>query len=280
LSDVLAAALAAAGLDPSRLVGGVTSELGYVPVDVGSTDVAGIKFKTTIGIVLSGRVVIEGRPASPGGDPSLAKIVVSIRRDPNILYMPEAMIPLPLPRVEPGATVAPQRPVNGQVDQNGKFNILAGLGDFQVNVAGIPENSYVKSIRMGNADIASGLQVTGEPDGPIDVLIGTDGGEVTGSAINDRLEPMTNVIVALVPESPLLRRNFNLYRSGMTDYSGKFRLQNIPPGTYKVFSWEYVESDAWQDAQFLQPYETAGKILTVREGSTQETQVKVTPLRR
>jgi len=91
---------------------------------------------------------------------------------------------------------------------------------------------------------------------------------------------MTNVIVALVPESPLLRRRWDLYRSATTDYAGKFRLRNIPPGTYKVFSWEYVETDAWQDAQFLQPYETAGKLFTVREGSTQESQVKVTPLRR
>jgi ABC-type sugar transport system ATPase subunit len=86
--------------------------------------------------------------------------------------------------------------------------------------------------------------------------------------------------IALVPESPLLRRRFDLYRNATTDDAGKFRLKNIPPGTYKLFSWEYVESDAWQEAEFLQPYETTGKLLTVREGSTQETQVKVTPIKR
>jgi len=134
---------------------------------------------------------------------------------------------------------------------------------------------------MGNVDILSGgLQLSGPPDSPIEVVLGIDGGEVTGTVVNDRLEMMTNVVVALVPESPLLRRRYDLYRSATSDYAGKFRLQNIPPGTYKLFSWDYVENDAWQDAQFLQPYETAGKIITVREGSSQQTQAKVSPVRR
>jgi protocatechuate 3,4-dioxygenase beta subunit len=281
LNDVQRASLAAIGLDADRVVLGVTNELGYVAVDVGTGNVGGIKFNTTRGVGLSGRVTIEGRLPNPLGDPDLAKIVVSVRRDPNMLFMPDSMIPLPLPPVAPGATTVPQRPVNGQVAADGRFNILAGTGDFQVDVAGIPGNSYVKSIRMGNVDIMSGgLQLSGPADSPIEVVLGIDGGEVTGTAVNDRQESMTNVIVALVPESPLLRRRYDLYRSATTDFAGKFRLQNIPPGTYKLFSWEYVETDAWQDAQFLQPYETAGKIITVREGSSQQTQAKVSPLRR
>jgi hypothetical protein len=281
LTDVQRATIASIGLDPARAVAGITSELGYAPVDVGNAQVNGIKISTLRGIGLSGRVTIEGRPASAQSDPALAKIVVSLRRDPNILFMPDAMIPLPQPPIPPGATTVPPRPINGQVSDKGTFNILAGLGDFQVNVAEIPPNAYVKSVRMGNVDVLSGgLQISGPVDNPLEVVIGTDGGEITGTAINDRTEVQTNVVVALIPDSPLLRRRFDLYRSATTDFAGKFRLRNIPPGAYKIFSWAYVEPDAWQDAQFLQPYEGVGKLLTVREGSTQETQVKVTPLRR
>ena len=52
--------MAAIGLDPARVVGGITSELGYVPVDVGNAQVNGIKFNTIRGIGLSGRVVDRG----------------------------------------------------------------------------------------------------------------------------------------------------------------------------------------------------------------------------
>jgi hypothetical protein len=247
LTEVQRSVLAAVGLDPDRVVQGVTNELGYVAVDVGTGNVGGIKFSTTRGVPVSGRVSIEGRPPNPQGDPDLAKVVVTIRRDPNILFMPDPMIPLPIPRAAPGATAAPQRPVNGQVAADGKFTILSSIGDFQMDVTGIPANSYVKSIRMGNVDILTGgLQVSGPPDNPIDIVLGTDGGEITGAVVNDRTEAMTNVIVALVPESPLLRRRWDLYRSATTDFAGKFRLRTIPPGTYKIFSWDYVESDAWR----------------------------------
>jgi hypothetical protein len=272
LPDITRATAAAAGVDIARLTR-VTTELGYVPVDMGSADVNGIKVVTTLGIGLKGRVQIEGRPRVER-DPDLEKITVSLRRDPEIFTMPEAMIPLPS---SPGSTQLP----NGRVQGDGSFNILAAQGDFQVTIGGIPGNSYVKSIRMGNVDIMSGgLQVNGPPDNQIEVLIGTDGGEVTGAVVNDRLEPMPNVVVAVVPDSPLLRKRFDLYRSGTTDFAGKFRLLNLSPGTYKLFSWEYADADAWQDAQFLQVYESFGKTLTVREGSTQETQLKVAPLRR
>jgi hypothetical protein len=273
LPDTARAAYAAAGIDIARLAR-VTTELGYVPVDMGSADVSGIKVVTTLGIGLKGTVSIEGRPRTQR-DPDLEKITVGLRRDPDIFTMPEPTIPLP---PSPGSS---QIPPAGKVLADGTFNLLAAQGDFQVTVTGIPGNSYVKSIRMRNVDIMTGgLQVHGPPDDVIEVVIGTDGGEVTGTVANDRLEAMPNVIVALLPESPLLRKRFDLYRSGTTDFAGKFRLQNIPPGSYKLFSWEYVDTDAWQDAQFLQVYESAGKTLTVREGSTQETQLKVIPVRR
>jgi hypothetical protein len=106
------------------------------------------------------------------------------------------------------------------------------------------------------------------------LVLGTDGGEITGAVVNDRTEAMTNVIVALVPESPYCGAVGIYIGAQQLITPANSRLRTVPPGTYKIFSWEYVESDAWEDAQFLQPYETVGKIVTVREGSTQDTQVK------
>jgi len=260
-------------------VGGSSLSVGYVPVDIGNSDANGVRIVTTSGFTISGQVAIEGKlPRDAEAD--LARMNIGVTRDPDLIGMPSALLPLPPPPPgTPRPAVIP--PGNGQVTASGDFKMVVSPGDFRINVDRIPANAYVKSIRMGNVDILSGgLQLSGPPDSPIEVVLGIDGGEVTGTVVNDRLEMMTNVVVALVPESPLLRRRYDLYRSATSDYAGKFRLQNIPPGTYKLFSWDYVENDAWQDAQFLQPYETAGRIITVREGSSQQTQAKVSPVRR
>jgi hypothetical protein len=279
VSDQAAAAYAAAGLDLGRAAAWVTNELGYAPVDIGNADANNIRITTTRGIPMTGRVSIEGRARAVDKDPDLVKVRITLGRDPDMLGMPVAMITIPPPPPVLGAPA--YVPLDGLASADGTFRFLAAPGDFRVRVSDIPANSYVKSIRMGNVDVlGGGLQVNGPLDTPLDVVIGTDGGQVAGSVLNDRQEPMANAIVALVPDSPLLRRRFDLYRSGTTDHAGKFRLQTIPPGTYKLFSWDYADTDAWQDAQFLQSYETSGRTITVREGSTQEVQLRMITTRR
>jgi hypothetical protein len=278
VSDQMAAAYAAAGVDLGRAAPWVTSELGYLPVDVGGADVNNLRLVTTRGIGVTGRIVIEGRPLG-AEDPDLGKIRVTLTRDPDILGMSVPMITIPQQPQPLGAPAAV--PLDGLAKTDGTFRFLTAPGDFRVNVSDIPASSYLKSIRMGNVDILSGgLQVNGPLDNPLEVVIGTDGGEVVGTVSNDRLEPMPNTVVALVPDSPMLRRRFDLYRTTTTDFGGRFRLQTIPPGAYKLFSWDYAETDAWQDAQFLQSYETFGKTITVREGSSHETPLKVISTRR
>jgi hypothetical protein len=57
-----------------------------------------------------------------------------------------------------------------------------------------------------------------------------------------------------------------LYKSGTTDQYGRFDIRGIVPGDYKLFSWEYVESGAWEDAEFLKPLEEKGEAVTLKEG--------------
>jgi hypothetical protein len=86
---------------------------------------------------------------------------------------------------------------------------------------------------------------------------------------------MRNVVVALIPESPLLRVRDDLYVSASTDAAGRFHLRTIAPGDYKLFAWEYVEPGAWHDPQFLAPYEQFGEPIRINEGKNPEARVTV-----
>ena len=45
---------------------------------------------------------------------------------------------------------------------------------------------------------------------------------------------------------------------------GQFHFKSVPPGEYKLFAWEDVESGAWLDPDFIKPLDDKGKSVTIR----------------
>src|SRR5207249_847371 len=148
------------------------------------------------GITITGHVTIEGR-GPLDNDPDLARISVNPVRDPDLIGMPDALLPLR---------------GNGRVFGSGDFGLFISPGDFRLNVTGVPANTYVKSIRIGGDDIQrTGFHVAAALPNPIQIVIGTDGATVTGSVISSVSTPMPNSVVALVPDAFDLRTRSDLY---------------------------------------------------------------------
>jgi hypothetical protein len=78
----------------------------------------------------------------------------------------------------------------------------------------------------------------------------------------------------LVPD---VRRRTELYRSTTTDVAGRFHFDRIPPGDYKIFSWEEVQDGAWYDPEFLRTVENRGTPIRILEGRTENPRVEVIP---
>jgi len=139
------------------------------------------------------------------------------------------------------------------------------------------QDAYVKSIRMGNADVLdAGLHIAGPPDALLEVVIGLSGGQISGKLVNARGESLSNRTVVLVPEARLRHRT-DLYKSLATDTAGAFRFQGIPPGDYELFAWENVETGAWQDPNFIRPYEGRGKKVLINENADENLELTVIP---
>jgi len=61
------------------------------------------------------------------------------------------------------------------------------------------------------------------------------------------------------------RTTQRLFKSQTTDPYGKFDLHGLAPGTYKLFAWDGAESNAWEDEDFLKPFEDKGTKIEIRD---------------
>jgi len=64
------------------------------------------------------------------------------------------------------------------------------------------------------------------------------------------------------------RSQLRLYAARTTDQYGHFDLRGIAPGDYKLFSWDQVEQNAWEDPDFLKSFEEKGEKISVQEGDS------------
>ena len=103
----------------AQLTAGVPPQVGYLSLDVGTTSAENVKTITVGAVNVSGRVVF-------GENPNLAKINIGLVRDPDLIAVPDALLPLPPPQGTPTGS----RQGNGQVATNGTFNLNMAVAIF------------------------------------------------------------------------------------------------------------------------------------------------------
>ena len=234
---------------------------GIATVDVAEKDIQNIPIVMTSGFKLSGRFVMEGGVRSSNNSQTSFPRFGSLIRDPEVIGMPSGF-----PTFDQSAGA------------DGSFTIeRIPPGDFRVTFQRVPRDAYVKSMRMGNVDVLNdGFHIPGAPGTELEVVIGANAGRIEGSVVNARNEPLSNRTVVLVPDFRLRQRS-DLYQVVSTDNAGRFRMQGVTPGDYKLFAWENVETGAWQDPDFIQGYESAGRPIHINEGSNENLQLPVIP---
>ena len=107
------------------------------------------------------------------------------------------------------------------------------------------------------------------------MILSPNVGQMDGIVLDDRSQPLPGIQAVLVPD--LNRERTELFKTASTDRSGRFTLQGITPGEYKVFAWEALEAYGYFDPELLKRSETLGTSVRVDESSRQEIQVRVIP---
>jgi protocatechuate 3,4-dioxygenase beta subunit len=224
------------------------SHIARVSLEVGNADVEGVALTISQGVSINGRIIWDGQPSLEKDELT----VVAMSTDLNFSF---------------GADDA-------RVNQGNSFSLKdIGEGTYRVAVGGESKDCYVKDVQYGGTSaLEDGFTVGRGSPATLEITISSHGARVQGTVVDADGLPAVGVWVALVPDVGH-RTQYRLYKTQTTDQYGHFDLRGISPGEYKLFSWEEAESDAWEDPEFLKPFEDKGEKITVQEGNSKSVAV-------
>lgn len=99
-------------------------------------------------------------------------------------------------------------------------------------------------------------------------------GSLDAVTVDESRRPAAAATVVLIP-SEESRLRLDRYRSATTDSAGRAALTNIAPGSYKLFAWQDIEANAWQNADALRPFEERGVPVGIEEYGKVSQTIKV-----
>ena len=223
-------------------------EFANIPLSINGEDVAGLVVMTTHGAKATGRVVFEGgvRPEGTAG----------IR------------ISAPSADLDGGPAIGTG---SAQVKADGTFELSGLAGTRIIRAGNLPKGWILKSVRVNGADVTdTGYEFKpGEEIGGLEVRLTERTTEVDGSVTDAQGQPLKDytVVVFSTDESKWTLPMTRWTQSARPDQEGRFRIQNLPPGSYYAVAVSYVAQGEWGDPEWLTRARDKATTLTVSEGA-------------
>jgi hypothetical protein len=141
------------------------------------------------------------------------------------------------------------------------FRVPSGVCDLDLD--NLPSGKYVKSIHYGDREIKAGqVDFSNGVNGLLNIVLGSDGGEVDGNVQSASSQAAAGVQVVLAPAEESNVRP-DLLRRVATDASGNFQIKDVAPGDYKVSAWESDSDGIIDFAEFRKLFDGKGALVTV-----------------
>jgi hypothetical protein len=256
---------------------------GRVPIEIRDRDVTGVVVPLGSGIRISGRVVIEKANAAMP-DPAMANLRVTVRTDPllpgapsfNVTPAPDGSFAIPASQANSSAQVV--APPAGEYRVLVTPILIPPLPP-DGNPPSLPaavQNAYVKSITFGGTDVLNDrLRLQSPTDDQLLIVIGTKPAAVEGRVLDNQQQPAAGATVVLVHDDALRYRVNEKFTSA--DSGGRFQLENVPPGSYKLFAWDSIEKAAWNDPALMQEYERFATPIRLVEDAKMSVELRSIP---
>jgi protocatechuate 3,4-dioxygenase beta subunit len=190
---------------------------GRMQVQVSDVNVEDVEAVVSPGAEIAGRVRAEGKAAV-----DLTRMSVELEsRDPSAAAL---------------MADAPSAPVSA----DGTFLLhQVPEGSYELHIFAVPSGFYLTA---NGADVfESGITVGhGYAPPALDLILSLALGRIDGTVTNSDEQPQAGVPVLLVPNG-VRRSQRPYYRRAITDQSGRFAMQKVAPGDYRLFAGYSME---------------------------------------
>jgi hypothetical protein len=131
------------------------------------------------------------------------------------------------------------------------------------------QKGFIASVKLGGREVTEDVFELNEGSSKnLEIAVGSaSGGSIYGVLQDSKGVGVSFGRVVLVP-APERRGNPYQFLTTMSDASGAFRIDAIPPGDYEVFGWDYVEENAYLNAAFLRKFDGRSTLIRVQPRST------------
>ncbi|HEY1493768.1 MAG TPA: carboxypeptidase regulatory-like domain-containing protein [Candidatus Solibacter sp.] len=163
--------------------------------------------------------------------------------------------------------------LRGAIGEDARFAVAnAAAQVYRVRVDRLNPALYLKSVRLGDRDASDDGRIEVAGGGvPLTLVVSGDGGRVTGTVQAAAPGPAA-IVVTLAPSGRFAAR-VDLVKTVETD-AGRFTLQGVAPGEYKIWAWELADEDLAGYAEFRKLMENKAVSLKVRAGEPQAVELK------
>jgi len=230
-----------------------------LPIEVSSSNLSGVMLRLTSGATIAGRITVDGAALSTM--PGWENIRVQLKPTVDSSF---------------GPNLQPVQPIVQKPAADGSFRIDGvSPGEFLVGpVTGLAPGFYVKEARFSQTDVlGQPLRFVAGGSGSLEIVLSTKAGSIEGTTVDSQMRGAPGAQVVLVPERE--RQRTDLYKTAASDANGRFLFRSIPPGDYRLFGWDALESYAWFDQELLRRVDSQGVPVRVSESAGNTITLKI-----
>jgi protocatechuate 3,4-dioxygenase beta subunit len=254
---------AVSGLTPgrymlqARTMGGPDGEVAYLDLTLNGDDVNGIKLVANRPSSITGRVVVDAA-AAQALRPSTLRLGLQ-PAETDMMFIGGA----------------PPAAVNDDLT----FELKGNPGTMRVVLAGPAPGWTIRAVRYRGSDVTdSGLEIRpSENLTDLEVELTNRVTDVSGLVTNPKGEALKDYSVIVFPQDrEKWTPNSRYVKSSRPDQDGRFKVSAIPPGEYYVIALDYVDSNDWNDPQFLDSIRGRASRFSLSEGETKSIDLRIT----